>query len=147
MRAARGSPRWRARWALLAFLATWAVTRAITTVLHIRGAGGNGGIVIAGVHIHHAMFGLTILLVLTVAWALAAGWTSTISQARRAPILFGVAWALILDEVALIINLRDVYWTPLEDESFLAVAVVAIVLAVPALMASPDPPVQAVREL
>jgi hypothetical protein len=65
------------------------------------------------------MFGLTILLVLTVAWALAAGWTSTISQARRAPILFGVAWALILDEVALIINLRDVYWTPLEDESFL----------------------------
>ncbi|HQZ85469.1 MAG TPA: hypothetical protein PLB21_07545 [Actinomycetota bacterium] len=146
MRAARGSPRWRARWALLAFLTTWAVTRAITTVLHIRGAGGNGGIVIAGVHIHHAMFGLVVLLVMTVAWALAAGWTSTTSQARLAPILFGVAWALILDEVALIINLRDVYWTPLEDESFLAVGVVAIVLAIPALIASPDPPAQAGRE-
>ena len=96
--------------------------------------------VIAGVHIHHAIFGLTILLVLTVGWAVAAGWTSTISQARLAPILFGVAWALILDELALLINLRDVYWTPLEDESFLAVAVVAIALAVPAVIASPDPP-------
>jgi hypothetical protein len=140
MRAAKGSPRWRARWALLALLATWVITRVITTVLHLRGAGGNGGLLVAGVHIHHAMFGLVILLVLTLAWALAAGWTSTASQARRAPILFGVAWALILDEVALLINLRDVYWTPLEDESFLAVAVLTVALAIPAAFASPQEP-------
>ena len=46
------------------------VTRGITTVLHYRGAGPNGGIVIGGVHIHHMVFGIILLLGDSYAWLL-----------------------------------------------------------------------------
>lgn len=57
--------RWYARRALVAYLVTIAITRGITTVLHLRGAGADGDVIIDGIHIHHMVFGLTILVILT----------------------------------------------------------------------------------
>lgn len=58
-------PRWHARWALVAFVVTALVTRVVTTTLRLRGAGTEGGLMIDGLHIHHMVFGLIILTVLS----------------------------------------------------------------------------------
>ncbi|MDP4805314.1 MAG: hypothetical protein NWR45_10200 [Candidatus Nanopelagicales bacterium] len=131
-----GSPRWRARWVFVSFLITWVITRIVTTALHVEGAGSDGGLMIGGVHIHHAIFGITILLVMTLAWVIGAGWSSMSSTSKLRPILYGIGWALILDELALVLNLADVYWAPLEDVSLIAVAIFVIVTGVASVRAS-----------
>lgn len=124
----RSDPRWAARWALVAFLVTELITRIITTTLHLGGAGTSGGVIIGGVHIHHMIFGLTLLAVLSVLWLL--------RQERRRikplplwePIAFGIAWALILDESALLLNLKDVYWLPEGGESWIFIGAFVLLL-------------------
>lgn len=135
----RGSPRWRARWALAAFVVAMVVIRTVTTTLHLNGAGADGGLLIGGVHIHHMVFGLALLLVLMLAWLLGAGWASDRSSNWWAPAMFGVAWALVLDESALILNLADVYWAPLGEESLIAALGFALVLGVASLVTPPAP--------
>lgn len=115
------------------------VIRTVTTTLHLRGAGADGGLLIGGVHIHHMVFGLALLLVLTLAWLFGAGWASRRSSRWWAPVLFGVAWALVLDESALILNLEDVYWAPLGEESLIAVLAFALALGVASLVAPSAP--------
>lgn len=115
------------------------VIRTVTTTLHLQGAGADGGLLIGGVHIHHMVFGLALLLVLTLAWLLGAGWASDGSSTRWAPAVFGVAWALVLDESALILNLEDVYWAPLGEESLIAALGFALVLGVASLVAPATP--------
>lgn len=105
---------------------TFTITRLITTVLHLRGAGTSGGLLVGGVHIHHMVWGLVILGVVGFTWLARAG---TAGPARWQAICLGVGWALVLDELALIINLRDVYWTPLGDESVVAVTLTVAALA------------------
>jgi hypothetical protein len=131
-----GSPRWRARWVLVSFLITWAITRIVTAALHVEGAGSGGGLLVGGVHIHHAIFGITILFVMTLAWVIGARWSSMSSTSKLRPILYGIGWALILDELALVLNLADVYWAPLGDESLIAVAIFVIVTGVASVWAS-----------
>jgi hypothetical protein len=113
---------------LAAFVVTWVITRTITTTLHVRGAGADGGLLVGGVHIHHMVFGLAGLVVLTGGWLLGAGWMRDGSVSRLGPILAGVSWALVLDELALLLNLADVYWLPDGYESIAAVVVTAILL-------------------
>jgi hypothetical protein len=120
---------------LAAFVITWVITRAITTTLHLRGAGADGGLLVGGVHIHHMVFGLAGLAVLSGAWLLGAGWMRDGSPSRLGPILAGVSWALVLDELALLLNLADVYWLPDGYESLVAVAVSALLLAAASIWA------------
>lgn len=115
-----------ARWALAAFIVTFTVTRIVTSVLRLRGDGTSGGLLVGGVHIHHMLWGLILLGLVAVSWLARPGRPS---PARWQSICLGIGWALVLDELALIINLRDVYWTPLGDESYVAVALTIIVLA------------------
>jgi hypothetical protein len=115
-----------ARWALAAFILTFTVTRVVTTALHIRGDGTSGGLMLNGVHIHHMVWGLIILGIVGFTWLARP---DRRSPARWQSVCLGIGWALVLDELALIINLRDVYWTPLGDESFVAVAVTIVALA------------------
>lgn len=121
---------------LVSFLITWVITRIITTALHVEGAGASGGLMIGGVHIHHAMFGVTILFVMTLAWVIGARWSSMSSTSTLRPILYGIGWALILDELALILNLADVYWAPLGEESLIAVGIFVLVVAIASVRAS-----------
>lgn len=98
--------------ATLGFTATLAVTRGITTLLHKKGAGPNGGIIVGGVHIHHFVFGMVGLIVLGYLWLLLYGFEDTPPRRlfRYTALAYGVCSALILDEFALWLNLRDVYW-------------------------------------
>jgi len=102
----------RAMFATLGFTLALAVTRGITTLLHKRGAGPNGGIIVGGVHIHHFVFGMVGLLLLSYAWVLLLGLEDKPPRTwfRLTAFAYGVCSALILDEFALWLNLRDVYW-------------------------------------
>ena len=66
-----------------------------------------------GTHIHHLVFGIIILLLVGYGWLGEVGVGSSGSSifvSRLMSILYGVGAALTLDEFALWLNLRDVYW-------------------------------------
>jgi hypothetical protein len=110
--------------AALGFFVALVLTRGVTTVLHYEGAGPNGGIVIRGVHVHHLVFGIVLMLVVGYLWLLLFGFEREPRWASRATaIAYGVAGALILDEFALWLNLRDVYWERQGRESVEALAI------------------------
>ena len=133
------SVRTRAIWALSGYLLGVFLARVVTTVLHLRGDGGNGGLIIHGVHIHHAIFGLTIMAIITLMWMLEIGVDVVArSRLRRWTAAFwGFAWALILDEFALLLHLKDVYWLPEGEESLYALFVFGVVLIITVVVA-PD---------
>jgi hypothetical protein len=113
-----GPRRERAMFATLGFLVALAITRGTTTILHVNGAGANGGIIVGGVHIHHFVFGMVGLLAIGYTWLLLFGVEPPSRRAFRwTAIAYGVCGALILDEFALWLNLKDVYWERQGHES------------------------------
>ncbi|MGD9573081.1 MAG: hypothetical protein AB7V62_14445 [Thermoleophilia bacterium] len=106
---------------LIAFVVTFAITRGVTR--HIRAkneareAGGApphdgrsliGDITIGGVHIHHQVWGILLILVsagLEFAYQPDSPWLEILGA------MFGAGAALTLDEFALWLYLDDVYWT------------------------------------
>jgi hypothetical protein len=115
----RGRPVEASLAATVAYFATLAITRVVTTLFR----GDTVGYVsIAGVHIHHLVFGVVILLIAGV-FALDDIW-----RIGRA-ILFGIGAALVLDEFALLVFLKDVYWLPQG-----AISVAALVIGLVALV-------------
>jgi hypothetical protein len=67
----------------------------------------------SGRHIHHLVFGIILLLLVGYGWLAEIGTgsdDSSILVSRLMSILYGVGAALTLDEFALWLNLRDVYW-------------------------------------
>ena len=108
-------PRRRLFVASVSFFLTFAGVRAVVyAVLHhippfhfIIQPGGR--------HIHHLVFGILILLLVGYGWLADIGTgedDSSILLSRIMSILYGVGAALTLDEFALWLNLRDVYWSP-----------------------------------
>ena len=88
-------------------------------------AGANGGIIIGGVHIHHEVFGIFGLLLVGYTWLLLFAFEN---QPRRlwfrlTALAYGIFAALILDEFALWLNIRDVYWQRQGRESVEAIAI------------------------
>jgi hypothetical protein len=70
-------------------------------------------VIMEGRHIHHLVFGIIILLAVGYAWLAEIGvgtGPSSLLASRFLSILYGVGAALTLDEFALWLNLRDVYW-------------------------------------
>jgi hypothetical protein len=68
-----------------------------------------------GRHIHHLVFGILILLAVGYGWLADIGTgedDSSLLLSRLMSILYGVGAALTLDEFALWLNLKDVYWSP-----------------------------------
>ena len=89
-----------------AFGTTFGLTRALT--LWLRGGHGpaGGGIVIRGRHIHHYNLGIALL-------ALVGAAVLGLERHRRHPLTvtaYGSGIALVIDELALLIDLQDVYW-------------------------------------
>ena len=72
-------------------------------------------IVMRGRHVHHLVIGIIILLLVGYAWLAEVGvgaGAGSLLASRLLSILYGVGAALTLDEFALWLNLRDVYWSP-----------------------------------
>ena len=68
-----------------------------------------------GRHIHHLVFGIIILLAVGYGWLADIGTgedNTSLLLSRLMSILYGVGAALTLDEFALWLNLKDVYWSP-----------------------------------
>jgi hypothetical protein len=88
------------------------------------------GTVVAGaVHVHHMVFGVVLMAVGGVA-ELAAPLYS-VDWRSAAAALFGLGTALVLDEFALILHLRDVYWS---NEGRLSIDAVFVAAGVTALL-------------
>ena len=85
-----------------------------------------------GRHIHHLVFGIIILLLVGYGWLCEIGNgsdDSSIFLGRLMSILYGVGAALTLDEFALWLNLKDVYWAREGRSSIDAVILFGAVLA------------------
>jgi|HubBroStandDraft_1064217.scaffolds.fasta_scaffold155720_1 hypothetical protein len=110
--------------ASIGFFTTVLVVRAITIAIR-HDIGPFHDVELRGRHIHHLVWGIILLLMVGYAWLVEFG-TGAISSSqwggRFTSMLFGVAAALTLDEFALWLNLRDVYWGREGRESFEALA-------------------------
>ncbi|MGB8918432.1 MAG: hypothetical protein WCC89_16360 [Candidatus Sulfotelmatobacter sp.] len=85
-----------------------------------------------GSHIHHLVFGIIILLAVGYGWLADIGTgedDSSILLSRLMSILYGIGAALTLDEYALWLNLKDVYWSPQGRSSIDAVILFGALLA------------------
>lgn len=110
-------------WMLGAFLVTFLVTRAITRAVR-AGRGPFRDTTAGGVHVHHQVYGIFLLLVAGTAeftYRPDAPWADVLA------VLFGVGAALTLDEFALWLHLDDVYWAR-QGRSSVDAALVAIVV-------------------
>jgi hypothetical protein len=118
--------------ASLGFFTTAVVVRAITVAIH-HDIGPFHDVSMHGRHIHHLVWGIFLLMLVGYAWLNELG-TGAASSSRWAgrltSIVYGVGAALTLDEFALWLNLRDVYWEREGRESYEALAVFGGLLAV-----------------
>lgn len=88
-----------------------------------------GNLVAGAVHVHHMVFGVVLMACGGIA-ELAAPLRSLDWRAGAAAV-FGLGLALVLDEFALILHLRDVYWS---NEGRLSVDAVFVAVGVTALL-------------
>src|SRR5438105_13560471 len=94
--------------ASLAFVVTFAIVRGITHAIR-AGVGPFQNVSSGGLHIHHLVWGIVLLLVVGYVWLLEVGVGSSWVASLTA-ITFGIGAALALDEFALWLNLSDYYW-------------------------------------
>lgn len=86
-----------------------------------------------GRHIHHLVWGILLLLLVGYGYSAEIGHKDTpwsIFLSRLFAILYGVGAALTLDEFALWLNLKDVYWARQGRESIDAVVLFGAFLAI-----------------
>jgi hypothetical protein len=89
------------------FTVTFAGLRALTHWIHAGHGPEGGGINLGGRHFHHYNLGIALL-----ASVGAVGLRGSEEQRRHpvAAVAFGAANAMIADELALLLDLEDVYW-------------------------------------
>ncbi|OAL16583.1 hypothetical protein A4V12_03900 [Streptomyces noursei] len=108
------------------FALTFGGMRLLTWLIHIDVA-GVGDVQAGGVHLHHYVWGILLLVAVG-----AAGLVERSARARAwMGLAYGVGLALVVDEAALLISLEDVYWDTEGGVSIaLAIAVIAVAGAV-----------------
>jgi lysyl-tRNA synthetase class 2 len=108
----------------VSFLITFGFIRTSAHMIRAQVKWWPGNVSVGGTHIHHMVWG--ILLILIVGWA-------SIAFAPGSPwheilaVLFGIGTGLTLDEFALWLNLKDVYWSEKGRRSIDAVIIAASV--------------------
>jgi hypothetical protein len=118
--------------ASVGFFTTALVVRGITIAIH-HDIGPFHDIEMHGRHIHHLVWGILLILLIGYLWLIEVGTGAADSftwTGRFTSMVFGVAAALTLDEFALWLNLRDVYWEREGRESYEALALFGGLLAV-----------------
>ncbi len=107
-------PRRRMFIASVSFLITFAGVRLIVSLV-IHNHGPFGWVMVRGLHIHHLVWGILILLLVGYGWLLDLGRSHSplsIFFSRLMSVSYGVGAALTLDEFALWLNLEpDAYWS------------------------------------
>jgi len=126
-------PRRRMFIASVSFLITFVGVRLLVSlVIHNRGP--FGWVMVRGLHIHHLVWGILILLLVGYGWLLDLGRSHSpmsIFLSRLMSVSYGVGAALTLDEFALWLNLEpDAYWSRSGRLSIDAVILFGSILAV-----------------
>ncbi|WP_062200896.1 hypothetical protein [Demequina salsinemoris] len=138
-----------ALWLMIAFVLTFGLTRWITRRIRAgelraaerasrddaapgedTGGGLFSNIHLGGVHVHHQVWGIVLVLVtglIEFRYAPDSPWVEILAA------LFGAGAALALDEFALWLHLEDVYWSA-EGRKSIDAVLVAVVLGVAMLM-------------
>jgi hypothetical protein len=101
-------PRERMLFASVGFYIGFAGIRALTHAIR-AGVGPFHNVSMGGRHIHHLVWGILLLLIVGYCWL----WQVSLHKriyGRLLSFSYGVGAALTLDEFALWLNLRDVYW-------------------------------------
>jgi hypothetical protein len=90
-----------------AFTFTFTGLRALTHWIHTGHGPSGGGIKLGSRHFHHYNLGIALLSIVG-----AVGLRGSDEQRRHpvAAVAFGAANAMIVDELALLLDLEDVYW-------------------------------------
>ncbi len=99
--------------ASVAFFLTFATVRVITHAIR-AGVGPFHNVEAGGRHIHHLVWGILLLLLVGYGWLVQVGTGvghGSVWMGRLMALLYGAGAALTLDEFALWLNLRDVYWS------------------------------------
>jgi hypothetical protein len=123
----RGKPVEASTAATIAYFTTLVVVRAFVTATHGE---TEDYVLVAGVHIHHLVLGVVAVLI---AGVLALDEVLRLTRA----VLFGIGAALVLDEFALLVFLKDVYWLPQGILSAFALVIGLLALAVNAWRGRP----------
>jgi hypothetical protein len=110
-------------WMLVSFLLTFLATRAITRAIR-EGRGPFRDMKLGGLHVHHQVYGIFLLIGAGTAeftYRPTAPWADVLAA------VFGIGAALTLDEFALWLHLKDVYWER-EGRSSVDAALVALIV-------------------
>ena len=118
--------------ASIGFLVAFGIVRGITHLIK-AGVGPFHNVTTGGLHIHHLVYGILLLLLVGYVWLIQEGtgqsrfpsWFSRVTA-----ITYGIGAALTLDEFALWLNLQDVYWAGKGRESIDAVVIFAAFLSI-----------------
>jgi hypothetical protein len=113
----------------VAFVAGFGCIRMSVRLIRARVRWWPGNVVAGPVHVHHMVFGVVLMGIGGVA-ELAVP-PSSLAWRSGPAVLFGLGTALVLDEFALILHLRDVYWT---NEGRLSIDAVFAAAGVTALL-------------
>jgi hypothetical protein len=104
----------------VAFVITFLVTRVITRLIRSGRGPFRDNVAASGLHVHHAIPGLVLLITGNL---VAVGAPPSTSWRSTAAVLTGIGASLVLDEFALILHLDDVYWS---DEGRASVQAVSL---------------------
>ena len=107
---------------LLAFLCSFGFIRTSAHMIRAQVSWWPGNLQVGGTHVHHLVWGILAMLVVGYS-AIAFAPGSPLREVLA--VLFGIGAGLTLDEFALWLNLRDVYWSEKGRASIDAVIVAA----------------------
>ena len=97
----------------LSFFLAFAAVRLLAHAIR-AGRGPFHNVSMGGLHIHHLVWGISLLLLVGYGWLLQLGTGmggASVWAGRVMALLYGIGAALTLDEFALWLRLEDVYWT------------------------------------
>ena len=111
----------------VSFLLTFAFIRTSTHMIRAQVKWWPGNVSVGGTHVHHLVWGILLLLIcgyIAVAIAPDSPWREVVA------VFFGIGTGLTLDEFALWLNLKDVYWEKQGRRSIDAVIIAAAISGV-----------------
>lgn len=108
----------------ISFLLTFGFIRTSAHMIRAQVSWWPGNVKVGGTHIHHLVWGILLLLIcgyIAIAIAPESPWRDVVA------VFFGIGTGLTLDEFALWLNLKDVYWEKQGRASIDAVIIAAAI--------------------